>query len=116
MSLFRLSRQLPTRTISTVLSRPFSSTAHAAREGDTGSHRFSGERDAWSKREQAAEGLYMLGREKQIMELLKERIRQQEAVLSKDRAILTHMEDQYGHHVEGVDSQYDGFQGKQMTS
>ena len=71
-------------------------------EGDTGSLRYGGERsaDAWSKREKAAEDYYIKGREKAIMELLKEKIAKQEAALAEDRAILSTMEDQYGHVAE----------------
>ncbi|KAF7187102.1 ATPase inhibitor, mitochondrial, partial [Pseudocercospora fuligena] len=69
-------------------------------EGDTGSPRLHG--DSWTKREKATEDLYIKGREKNIMMLLKEKIAAQEAVLEKDRAILSAMEDQYGHLVEGT--------------
>lgn len=86
----------------TVTLRPFSHAARRMREGDTGSVRSGGERaaDTWSKREKAAEDMYIKEREKVIMQLLKEKIAQQETQLQKDRAILNAMEDQYGHHAE----------------
>ncbi|KXT18760.1 hypothetical protein AC579_8212 [Pseudocercospora musae] len=81
--------------------RPFSiSLPKRYAEGDTGSPRLHG--DTWTKREKAAEDLYIKGREKNIMMLLKEKIAAQEAVLEKDRAILSALEDQYGHVVEGT--------------
>ncbi|KXS95206.1 hypothetical protein AC578_6938, partial [Pseudocercospora eumusae] len=69
-------------------------TKHFA-EGDTGSPRVHGHGDTWTKREKAAEDLYIKGREKNMMMLLKEKIAAQEAVLEKDRAILSALEDQY---------------------
>lgn len=82
--------------------RPFSHTSRLMAEGDTGSLRSGGVRDAdaWSRREKAAEDLYIKGREKAIMQLLKEKIEKQEAALQKDRLILAEMEDQYGHVAE----------------
>ena len=70
--------------------------------GDTGSVRHGGERsaDTWSKREKAAEDMYIKEREKDIMQVLREKIAQQEAILAKDRVILSAMEDQYGHQAE----------------
>ncbi|KAK3701059.1 ATPase inhibitor [Vermiconidia calcicola] len=70
--------------------------------GDTGSLRAGGERagDSWSRREKASEDMYIRDREKQIMQMLKQKIADQEMKLAKDRAILSAMEDQYGHHAE----------------
>ena len=81
--------------------RFFSLTTLKLAEGDTGSHRFGGQRDTWNKREKAAEDMYIKGREQQIMALLKEKIGKQEAALAKDRAVLSGMEDQYGRVAEG---------------
>ena len=67
-------------------------------EGATGSIRSGGERsaDSFSRREKAAEDMYIREREKQIVILLKEKIAEQEAVLARDREVLRRMEDQYG--------------------
>ncbi|KAK3712556.1 ATPase inhibitor [Vermiconidia calcicola] len=83
--------------------RPFATTAQCMAAGDTGSLRPGGERagDSWSRREKAAEDLYIREREKQIMQMLRQKIADQEMKLAKDRAILSAMEDQYGHHAEG---------------
>ena len=72
--------------------------------GDTGSVRSGGERsaDTWSKREKAAEDMYIKDREKQIMQILKERIREQQLQIDRDQKLLNEMEDQYGHHAERV--------------
>lgn len=82
--------------------RPFATTAHRMAAGDTGSLRAGGERagDSWSRREKASEDMYIRDREKQIMQMLKQKIADQEMKLAKDRAILSAMEDQYGHHAE----------------
>ena len=56
--------------------------------------------DSFSKREKAAEDMYILERTKANMQLMKAKIAQQEEVLAKDRAILSTMEDQYGHIAE----------------
>ena len=71
-------------------------------EGDTGGIRHGGEKsaDTWSKREKAAEDMYIRQREKEIMVLLREKIRAQQVQLEKDQAVLSQMEDQYGHHAE----------------
>jgi len=71
-------------------------------EGDTGGIRYGGEKsaDTWSKREKAAEDMYIRQREKEIVKLLREKIQAQQAQLEKDRAVLSQMEDQYGHHTE----------------
>ena len=89
------------RSLSSPL-RAFATTALRKAEGDTGSIRRGGERsaDTWSKREKAAEDMYIREREKALMQLLKEKIADQEAQLAKDRAILNAMEDQYGHIAE----------------
>lgn len=100
MSLTRPLRLLP--ALSKTSLRPFTTVTRKMAEGDTGSVRYGGDRhgDTWSRREKAAEDLYIKGREKAIMELLKEKIAQQEAALAKDKAILSTMEDQYGHIAE----------------
>lgn len=79
--------------------RTFTSTAHRSAEGDTGSVRRGGEAqaDSWTRREKAAENLYIKTREKEIMTLLREKIAAQEESLAKDRATLAAMEDVYGH-------------------
>ena len=89
-------------TIKTSCARPFSFSARNNAEGDTGGTRRGGERsmDSWSKREKAAEDMYIKEREKAIMQLLKAKIAQQEELLAKDRAMLSTMEDQYGHIAE----------------
>ena len=71
-------------------------------EGDTGAWRAGGiaHSDAFNRREKAAEDMYIKEREVKIMALLKEKIARQEAKLSKDRLILSTMEDQYGRIVE----------------
>ena len=102
MSLLRVLPRSALRQVPTISVRPFSATACHKGEGATGSIRYGGERsaDTWSKREKAAEDMYIKGREKAIMELLKEKIAKQEEGLAKDRAILSAMEDQYGHMAE----------------
>jgi hypothetical protein len=71
-------------------------------EGDTGGMRSGGSRqhDTWTRREKAAEDLYIYEKEKSIVQLMKEKIAEQEAKLAKDRGILNAMEDQYGHAAE----------------
>lgn len=80
------------------LSRPFTTTLPKKAEGDTGAIRHGGERssDTWSRREKAAEDMYIKEREKEIMVLLKEKIAAQEAALEKDRQVLREMEGEYG--------------------
>lgn len=80
------------------ITRCLSITATKLRDGDTGAIRPGGDRtgDSWSRREKAAEDLYIRGREKAILQLLKEKIIKQEEALAKDRAMLSAMEDQYG--------------------
>ncbi|USW56178.1 Putative mitochondrial ATPase inhibitor [Septoria linicola] len=87
-----------TRTFST------SAPVHNA-DGDTGGTRSGGEAagDSWTRREKAAENVYIRAKEKSILLLLKEKIAAQEAILAKDKAILAAMEDQYGREVEGRD-------------
>ncbi|EME80816.1 uncharacterized protein MYCFIDRAFT_183155 [Pseudocercospora fijiensis CIRAD86] len=85
----------------TIYKRPFTLTlTKSYAEGDTGAPRLHG--DSWTKREKAAEDMYIKGRENNLIMLLKEKIAAQEAVLEKDRAILAAMEDQYAHVVEGT--------------
>lgn len=78
--------------------RPFSITSIRKAEGDTGSLRAGGQRhgDTWSRREKAAEDMYIKGREKEIMTLLKEKIKAQEMKLVEDRKLLEEMEAEYG--------------------
>lgn len=45
--------------------------------------------------------MYIRGREKAIMQLLREKIGKQEEALAKDRAMLLEMEDVYGRLEEG---------------
>jgi len=85
-----------------VHSRTFTTAPRLMAEGDTGGIRHGGEKsaDTWSRREKAAEDMYIRQREKEIMALLREKIRAQQLQLEKDRAVLSQMEDQYGHHTE----------------
>lgn len=87
-------------TVTTVLLRRslFSTTTPKHAEGDTGSLRHGGMQssDSWTRREKAAEDMYIKGREKAIMHLLKEKIAKQEQQLVKDLAMLREMEDAYG--------------------
>ena len=82
--------------------RPFSIAARRMAEGDTGGMRRGGERsaDTWTRREKAAEDMYIKEREKEIVLLLKEKIAKQKEQLAKDQAVLSAMEDQYGHAAE----------------
>ena len=61
--------------------------------GDTGAVRPRGEAaaDTWTKREKAAEDLYIKQREKEIMKLLREKIEAQEKKLEIDREVLRTM-------------------------
>ncbi|KAM3413728.1 ATPase inhibitor [Cercospora zeina] len=89
--------------------RPLSYSPHLFyASGDTGSVRSGGEAagDSWTRREKAAENVYIKQKEQNLLTMLREKIAAQEAILAKDRAILAAMEDQYGHVVEekaGVD-------------
>ena len=89
-----LTSKAPTRLFSVALRR--------RAEGDTGGVRSSGQRagDGWTRREKAAEDMYIKEREKAIVLLLKEKIAKQEEQLIKDRALLVAMEDQYGNVVQ----------------
>ena len=80
------------------LRRTFSLTPLKRAEGDTGSHPRGGERtaDAWSRREKASEDMYIRNREKEILQLLREKISLQEEALRKDREVLERIENQYG--------------------
>lgn len=82
--------------------RLFSVATRRMAEGDTGGIRARGQQgaDSWTRREKAAEDMYIKAREKEIMQLLKEKIAKQEEVLAKDRAMLVVMEDQYGNAAE----------------
>jgi hypothetical protein len=96
---------LPTRlTTSTLLHRRFSFAQTFLAEGDTGAMRRGGsaQDDTWTRREKAAENMYIKQREKEIVKLLKEKIKAQEAILENDRKVLAVMEDQYGRAVEDV--------------
>ena len=92
-----------TRQLTLLTTRPFSILHRRMAEGDTGSIRSGGQRsaDAWSKREKASEDMYIYEREKEIMALMKEKIAKQTEQLAKDQAILSAMENQYGHVDEG---------------
>lgn len=62
-------------------------------EGDTGAVRRGGEAqaDSWTRREKAAEDMYIKQREKEIMQLLREKIVAQEKKLEIDREVLRTM-------------------------
>ena len=62
------------RLASTTQPRCFSVAAKRLAEGDTGSHRGIQGGDSWTKREKAAEDMYIKEREKAIMQLMKEKI------------------------------------------
>lgn len=64
-------------------SRAFTTSILRSAEGDTGSIRAGGSRaaDTWSRREKAAEDMYIHEREKEIVKLMKEKIAEQEAKL-----------------------------------
>lgn len=83
------------RTLTTTPSRPA--------EGDTGAMRAGGSAhsDAFTKREKAAEDMWVREREKNVMAVMREKIARQEALLEEDRKVLARMEDQYGHVAEG---------------
>ena len=87
--LFRTTYRPSTRLLST--------SALRMGAGDTGGVRHGGERhaDSWTKREKAAEDMYVKEREKALLQLLREKIAEQEAALRRDREILGQMEDQY---------------------
>lgn len=74
---------LPSRYAATAPARAFTISLPRSAEGDTGSIRSGGSRqaDTWSRREKAAEDMYIREREKQILKLLKEKIAEQEAKL-----------------------------------
>jgi hypothetical protein len=105
MSSFRLlplRTSLLPRTSVLLFHRRFSFAQHFLAEGDTGATRRGGsaQGDTWTRREKAAEDLYIRQREKDIMKMLREKIKAQEAILEEDRRVLAGMEDQYGHAVE----------------
>ena len=76
--------------------RLFTLTPFRQAEGDTGSHRGQQGGDAFTRREKAAEDMYIKEREKEIVVLLREKIVKQQEQLAKDMAMLAAMEDQYG--------------------
>ncbi|KAK4498121.1 hypothetical protein PRZ48_010777 [Zasmidium cellare] len=90
------------QTLPTTTTRLFTTTQPTAASGDTGAPRPRGEAaaDSWTRREKAAEDMYIKQREKEIMALLKEKIEAQEKKLELDREVLRTMQDQYGHAVE----------------
>lgn len=90
-SLRLLLPRLPLRTLTT--------TPPRRAEGDTGAPR--AHPDAFTKREKAAEDLWIREREKHVIAVLREKIARQEAMLTEDRKALARMEDQYGKVVEG---------------
>lgn len=90
------------KTIKSSSLRPLTTSRPLCRDGDTGSVRSGGEAagDSWTRREKAAENVYIKQKEKTLLIMLREKIAAQEAILAKDRAILAAMEDQYGHVAE----------------
>ena len=82
----------------TATPRLFSVVTKRMAEGDTGGIRSRGQQggDTWTRREKAAEDMYIKEREKVIVQLLKEKIAKQEEQLAKDLAMLAAMENQYG--------------------
>jgi ATPase inhibitor, mitochondrial len=100
MNTLRLARlgQAATHLAPTTTLRSFSIVAKRMAEGDTGALRARGQQsaDTWTRREKAAEDMYIKEREKTIMMLLREKIAKQEEQLAKDMAMLAAMEDQYG--------------------
>lgn len=78
--------------------RCFTIATRKLAEGDTGGLRRGGQQsaDGWTRREKAAEDMYIKEREKAIVQLLREKIAKQEEQLAKDLAMLAAMEDQYG--------------------
>lgn len=96
----RLLRIHPFPTIAT---RTLTTTPRLRSEGDTGSLRAGGSAhgDAFTKREKAAEDMWVREREKNVMAVMREKIARQEALLEEDRKVLARMEDQYGRVAEG---------------
>ncbi|KAF2173782.1 hypothetical protein M409DRAFT_16054 [Zasmidium cellare ATCC 36951] len=94
---------LPKPSLLPTTTRAFTNTPHSMAEGDTGSLRPRGEAaaDSWTRREKAAEDMYIKQREKEIMKLLREKIEAQEKKLELDREVLRSMQDQYGLVMEG---------------
>ena len=79
-----ITRQLPKATTSY---RSFSIAARRMAEGDTGSTRAGGaaQGDAFTKREQADENLYVKKQEQEKLAALRKKIADGEAQLAKDR-------------------------------
>lgn len=89
----------PTHTIL----RTLTTSPTLSSEGATGATRPGGaaHSDAFTKREKAAEDMWVREREKNIMAVLRDKIARQEALLEEDRRVLARMEDQYGRVAEG---------------
>lgn len=96
MNVLRVSRM--GARAATLHTRQFSVATKRFAEGDTGATRSRGVQggDAFTRREKAAEDMYIKSREKEIVQLLREKIAKQEEQLAKDLAMLAAMEDQYG--------------------
>lgn len=102
----------PARALSTCLRLRVTSVVQPCRslttsprlraEGDTGALRTGGSAhsDAFTKREKAAEDMWIRDREKNVIAMLRDKIARQEALLEEDRRMLAKMEDQYGHVAE----------------
>lgn len=97
MNAFRLTR-LSRPPLLRPHARSFCLTSKRLAEGDTGATRYGGQQssDAFTRREKAAEDMYIKEREKEIVLLLREKIAKQQEQLAKDMAMLAAMEDQYG--------------------
>lgn len=87
MSFRTLTRALPQRTILTTSTRGFTSITARMAEGDTGAPRSGGAAsgDAFTKREQADESLYIKRQEQEKLAALKKKIADSEATLKQDR-------------------------------
>jgi len=85
-SALRLSRSIRLVASQTQSAR-FSVAARMMAEGDTGAPRGGGaaSSDAFSKREEASEGLYIKQQERQKLEALRAKIQKQEEDLAKDK-------------------------------
>ena len=95
-------RTLPPLISRTTL-RTLTTSPRLLAEGDVGATRAGGTAhgDAFTKREKAAEDMWIRDREKNVIAVLRDKIARQEAMLEEDRKALARMEDQYGRAVEG---------------
>lgn len=100
LSLTKLARLYPRLPLST---RTLTTTPSRFSEGATGAIRSGGSAhgDAFTKREKAAEDMWVREREKNIIAVMREKIARQEALLEEDRKVLAKMENAYGHVAEG---------------